>query len=374
PPIIHRDIKPQNIIITPNGRAMLVDFGISKIYDPTLATTIGAKAVTPGYSPPEQYGSGATDARADIYALGATLYTLLSGQEPPESVDLLLGSQTMPPPRQLNVQISADLEQVILKAMDTKTSRRFQNVTDLKTALLQPDKGKGAARWPQWAWGALALLVVAVVSGLLWANRGDDAVTETAIVQIAVTETAVPPSATTETTIVPVITTATPPSPTPTTAATATIRSTATPRMAGPTMSAGFRVRISSQYSSVYVRRGPGTAYATLTTLRAGEEVVVLAKNRDDTWYNVELADGQRGWISVSVTERVDTFTMADIAVAATIPATPTATITPTRTPTRPLPTATPAPSQPEPPDTPPPSTVPPPPTVPPPSPYPPYP
>jgi serine/threonine-protein kinase len=71
PPIIHRDIKPENIIITNEGRAMLVDFGISKVYDPAKGTTLGAKAVTPGYSPPEQYGRGRTDSRSDADATAA---------------------------------------------------------------------------------------------------------------------------------------------------------------------------------------------------------------------------------------------------------------------------------------------------------------
>ena len=56
PPVIHRDIKPGNIKTTPEGKAMLVDFGISKIYDPNLTTTVGARAVTPGYSPPSNTG------------------------------------------------------------------------------------------------------------------------------------------------------------------------------------------------------------------------------------------------------------------------------------------------------------------------------
>jgi len=81
PPVLHRDIKPANIRLTPDGKAMLVDFGLVKMYDPNLKTTMGARALTPGYAPPEQYGRGRTDARSDIYALGATLYKLLSGQE-----------------------------------------------------------------------------------------------------------------------------------------------------------------------------------------------------------------------------------------------------------------------------------------------------
>ena len=72
PPLIHRDIKPGNIRITPEGRAMLVDFGIAKAFDASHSTTVGARAVTPGFSPPEQYGQGKTDIQSDIYALGAT--------------------------------------------------------------------------------------------------------------------------------------------------------------------------------------------------------------------------------------------------------------------------------------------------------------
>ncbi|MBN2550270.1 MAG: protein kinase [Anaerolineales bacterium] len=137
-PIIHRDIKPANIRINPQGKAMLVDFGIAKIYDPHLATTIGAKAVTPGYSPPEQYGGGHTDMRSDIYSLGATLYTLLTGQVPPESVSRMVTQQPLPAPHTMNPAISPQVEQIILKSVEIATERRFQSVEELRTALSRP--------------------------------------------------------------------------------------------------------------------------------------------------------------------------------------------------------------------------------------------
>mgnify|MGYP001254033186 FL=1 len=134
-PIIHRDIKPANIKIRPDGQAMLVDFGIAKVYDPMLSTTIGAKAITPGYSPPEQYGEGTTNVRSDVYALGATLYHVLTGQRPPESVQRLVAAIPLPAPRQLNPAISPRVEQSILRATEIATSQRFQSVAALHAAL-----------------------------------------------------------------------------------------------------------------------------------------------------------------------------------------------------------------------------------------------
>ena len=140
PAIIHRDIKPANIKITPpdedypQGRAMLVDFGISKVMYSQGITITGARGVTPGYSPIEQYGHGSTDTRSDIYALGATLYTLLTGQEPPES-PLRAGRDPLIPPRQLNPAISAEVEAAILKAMQMDAERRFQAPIQLKQAV-----------------------------------------------------------------------------------------------------------------------------------------------------------------------------------------------------------------------------------------------
>lgn len=136
PPIIHRDIKPKNIIIRPDGKAFLVDFGIAKVFDPNQQTTLGARAVTPGFSPVEQYGHGKTDARTDVYAMGATLYNMLTGQIPVESVNR--NESPLIPPRALNPQIPPELENTVLTAMELAPSRRYQAVSEFKSALQSP--------------------------------------------------------------------------------------------------------------------------------------------------------------------------------------------------------------------------------------------
>jgi len=137
PPIIHRDIKPANVKITPSGQAMLVDFGIAKLYDPLSKTTAGARAVTAGYSPVEQYGQGRTDARTDVYALGATLYTVLTGCVPPESTQRVVEDQLIPPQR-LNPYISTEIISTITKALQIEPGKRFQSIADFNTSLKAP--------------------------------------------------------------------------------------------------------------------------------------------------------------------------------------------------------------------------------------------
>lgn len=135
PPIIHRDIKPGNIRLSKDERAMLVDFGIAKV-DPRAKTQLIAKAVSIGFSPPEQYaGGGGTDTRSDVYALGATLYCLLTVTPPPDSFERLTRDAPLIPPRRINLAISQELEEVVVKAMSLNSLQRYQDAGEMLAAL-----------------------------------------------------------------------------------------------------------------------------------------------------------------------------------------------------------------------------------------------
>lgn len=135
PPVIHRDIKPANIKITPDGKAILVDFGISKVYDPKSRTIKGARAMSPGFSPFEQYGHAPTDQRTDVYALGATAYTLLTGRVPTESISRMAG-ESLPAPRERNDEISKHVDSAIMRALALMPQDRYQTIDAFCNALL----------------------------------------------------------------------------------------------------------------------------------------------------------------------------------------------------------------------------------------------
>ncbi len=140
PPILHRDIKLGNIKLTPDGNIVLVDFGLAKMADASEMTMTGARAMTPGYSPPEQYGTARTDARSDIYALGATLYAALTGFIPEDSLARVMDNVSLTPIRERNRNVSERLAKVIEKAMSTQPAERYQNAEEFKRALLgQPE-------------------------------------------------------------------------------------------------------------------------------------------------------------------------------------------------------------------------------------------
>ena len=148
-PVIHRDIKLDNIILLPDGKTVkLVDFGIAKIGGQTDKTRAAARGVTPGMSPPEQYTAGGTDTYSDVYALGGTLYALLTAQMPPESIHLLSAGARLIPPRHHNPKISPRVEGVILQAMNLKPRQRYPTAKEMRLVLQGKPTKKPATACP----------------------------------------------------------------------------------------------------------------------------------------------------------------------------------------------------------------------------------
>lgn len=140
--IIHRDVKPDNIVLAPLGRGyqpILVDYGIAKVGNHTAR---GAKAATDGYAPPEQY-KGGTDQRSDGYALGATLYEMVTGRTPPKATKR--DASVALEPRQLNPALSQDLELVIQVATAYEPDHRFPTMRAMQDALRLVQSGDHAA-------------------------------------------------------------------------------------------------------------------------------------------------------------------------------------------------------------------------------------
>ena len=129
PPIIYRDMKPANIMLKPDGKVMLIDFGTAREFkEKSVADTTCLG--TQGYAAPEQYGGhGQTDARTDIYCLGATMYHLLTGHNPSEP------PYEMYPIRYWNPELSSGLEEIVLKCTQRNPKDRYQSCAELMYAL-----------------------------------------------------------------------------------------------------------------------------------------------------------------------------------------------------------------------------------------------
>jgi len=135
-PIIFRDIKPSNIMVTPQNHIMVVDFGIAKMFDPTQKNTMIG---TQGYSPPDQYRGEATP-MVDIYALGATMHHLLTLRDPRLEAPFSFNER---PIREINNAISEELVKVINRALEYSPQNRFESAEEMKDAIVNAARKTG---------------------------------------------------------------------------------------------------------------------------------------------------------------------------------------------------------------------------------------
>jgi serine/threonine protein kinase/Tol biopolymer transport system component len=192
--ILHRDIKPGNILIAKGGYAKLADFGLAKLYkadsSPTgqtkgATTVLGAVIGTPAYMSPEQACGGTLDARSDIFSFAVVLYELLARKRPfggATQPDLLSGIVNATP-NPLPAEVPLELRMLVEKALEKDPRERYQSmqelVVDLRRLVRQrssvsPPEPVRSVRGPSWRWialGILAVLAIAPVAGVWFASR-----------------------------------------------------------------------------------------------------------------------------------------------------------------------------------------------------------
>jgi serine/threonine protein kinase len=317
PQIIHRDIKPANLKIAGTGRIKLLDFGIAKQQFAGGQTVTVAKAFSLEYSPIEQFSASThTDARSDIYALGATLYHLLTNQPPTPAPERFNG-KPLPGPQTYNPDCPPALGQIILRAMALKADSRFQTAAEFRAAIqrvrdqiTRPIPTPAPRR--QVLLGAAATLVVAVLGYVIgtWAlsprsARGGEptsappAVSLSAAAPTAVPFTSIPPSTDT-----PAALTAAPPATDPATTATPiviVVTPTALPPTAPPlqVVIAQPRMIRRSQWGAAAAKGLSGSQQPNRITLNHDGQELPSDQNIPDLLRRIQ-AIHQRKWPDIA--------------------------------------------------------------------------
>ena len=144
--VVHRDLKPQNVMIDTDGNARIMDFGIARSLEAKGITGAGMMIGTPEYMSPEQVEGKEVDQRSDIYSLGIILYEMMTGRVPfegdtPFTVGVKHKSEIPKSPRELNAQIPQDLSQIILRCLEKEKGKRYQSAGEVRSELANIQKG-----------------------------------------------------------------------------------------------------------------------------------------------------------------------------------------------------------------------------------------
>ncbi|HXE71449.1 MAG TPA: serine/threonine-protein kinase, partial [Candidatus Nitrosotenuis sp.] len=148
--VIHRDLKPDNVMVDEQGRVKVMDFGLAKSHDVSRITRTGSAMGTPAYMPPEQFTGGSPDQRSDQYSLGVVIYEMLTGRRPFEEEDTMVMlfkhmSEPPPPLRSLRPDLPEAVEPVVLRMLNKDPEERYPDLAAALQALEEASQGASSA-------------------------------------------------------------------------------------------------------------------------------------------------------------------------------------------------------------------------------------
>lgn len=397
--MIHRDVKPANLMLDHDNRVVLTDFGIAKIVTGAQFTASGGMVGTPAFMAPEQGLGEAGDERSDLYSLGIIMFQMLTGQLPYDAetpLAIILKHLNTPTPiaRDINPNIPEELDRIVRKIISKEAQDRFQSATALiedldrfasanaesegqpKSFFAPPETSKAVvvahspdtqgritsvgtttsllpgqsnvssptptptrSLWPVWIIaGVVTLVIVGLVTRIipLPAFFIDPTATSVAVESTGeLTPQVVDPDTTSPTFTVTVAPTATPAN-SPTPTLSPTPSSTPATPIAVLSSDAGGEIAF----------QAPDETSAKMMDIKAGEQLTIIGVSPDKLWFQVQKSNGLEGWVKVSALDVYGDVDTLQVVAAPTLTPTkpPTLTLTPTLTPTLTL-TLTPTPS-----------------------------
>ncbi len=400
--MIHRDVKPANLMLDRDNRLVLTDFGIAKIVTGAQFTASGGMVGTPAYMAPEQGLGEAGDERSDLYSLGVILYQLVTGHLPydaetPLAIILKHLNSPVPSARKSNTGLPESVDAFITKAIAKEPQDRYQTANEMIEDLTRLERGEdiepvrangssllqsaaidtveiprvespiptsstaamGAGKpphrgFPWWGWAGIAAGLIAGIfligvagnfftPSVVMENTATAPEQTNAVTANQDTNTPLPPSAT------PTASRTSTPTNTPTDTATPSHTPTAT-RTASPTItltpsftpSPTPATPIAQPRRGILMRLGPGNQYPRLRTLNLGDELAIRGTSQNGLWFYVIQPNGLAGWVDSTQVNVYGDMRQLPIVPAPTNTPTFTPTITQTPTPTN---TATPSPT-----------------------------
>jgi len=392
--MIHRDVKPANLMLDHDNRVVLTDFGIAKIVTGAQFTASGGMVGTPAFMAPEQGLGEAGDERSDLYSLGIIMFQMLTGQLPYDAetpLAIILKHLNTPTPiaRDINPNIPEELDRIVRKIISKEAQDRYQSAgaliedldrfsnasadydTQPKSFFAPPDgtsqrplsdtqnitgvgtsttliPGRAASNprtsaswWPVWLIGAIvALLIVGIAGRIIPLPSFLVPATETTVPTSVVLDPTSTETAEATQQVAPEVT-STDAAPTEVTATTApTVEASSTLTLTptvSPTPATPIAVLPADQAADIALQ-GPGQNFAKMMDIRPGEQVTIIGMSANKLWFQVQKSNGLQGWIEASAMEVFGDTEGVPVVNAPTL--TPTDTATFTRTPTR-TPTAT---------------------------------